>query len=383
MLSMLLLVALAVADEKDGFYALPDAGVTLAAPNWHMSRWSDWDWKGRTLDNASVGSVWHTPFQLDVSEGTRDTLIAHWTKKLSDEERGENIVFSAPTFADESGKRVMRAQASFKSGDTKAVFFGAAFAAAGKTVHFGTYAAAGNASRAQSGIDGLVAKAAIQNPPGNLSELGGKLSTKAASIDLPAGWRRPLAAEQADVEAMYSRTLVRDTALCSPAIYVAAPGEADLALLCDGGPEMGIVDAYSFADDAHRLAGSLFGKAADKLPPAESVTSGTAMAALIHVNDGLYVAALPMQAGSSVLWLVGRTNADPELATAAKSMIGSWALEKEHQPNPAFGAVMAHALTYNPTHPAVLAAGALFFAILAGFGVLVFRQRPAPEAPTY
>lgn len=377
------LFSVALADEKDGFYALPDAGVTLAAPNWHMSRWSDWDWKGRTPDNGSVASVWYTAFQFPVDESTRDAILANWTQKLTDEERGEGVAFSAPTIADEGGKYVIRAQAAFMAGDTKAVFYGAAFATEGKLVHIGTYAAAPNASRAKSAIDLLVAKAAISKQPGDVSSLGGTLATDSTTLTLPPGWRRPLAAEQADVTAMYGRTLARDTDKCAAAIYPAAPGVADLALLCEGGPDLGIVDEYSFATAGHTLASGLFGKAADKLAPAEPVLTAHGPAALLRANDGLYVAAIPMNEGSAVAWFVGRADADAELAAAAKAMVASCTLKADRAPSHAFGAMVAHTLTYNPTHPAVLAAGALFMAILGGFGWLVLKKAPAPQAPSY
>ena len=380
---MLLLAALVLADENDGFYALPDAGVTLAAPGWHMSRWSDWDWKGRTQDNGAVASVWYTPFQFSVDESTREAVLANWSAKLTDEERGEGVVFSAPTINDEGGKLVIRAQAAFVAGGTKAVFYGAAFATDGKLVHLGTYAAAPNASRAKSGLDNLVAKAAISSQPGDLTSLGGTVATEGATLTLPGGWRRPLASEMADVEAMYGRTLARDTETCAAAIHVALPGLADLVLLCEGGPELGIVDRYSFPDAGNALAAGLFGKAAEKLQPAQAVQTAHGPAALLHANDGLYVAALPMREGSAVAWFVGRADADAELNAAAMSMVSGWSLKADRAPAPAFGAMVAHTLSYNPTHPAILAAGALFMAILGGFAWLVLKKAPTPVPPSY
>ena len=383
MLALCTLLSLALADEKDGFYALPDAGVTLAAPAWHMSRWSDWDWKGRTLDNGAIASVWYTPFQVAVDESTRDAVIANWTKKLSEEEHGEDIQFSAPTIADEGGKHVIRAQASFKAGDTKAVFYGAAFATEGKLVHLGAYAAGANAGRAKAGLDGLVDKAAISKQPADLSALANTVGTTSATLALPVGWRPPLPAEQADVEAMYSRTLAKDTDKCAPAIHVVGPGVADLVLLCEDGPEMGIVDEYSVADDAAVFAKSMFGKAAEKLAPGEAVTTPHGLSVLVHVNDGLYVAGIPMSKGSATAWFVGRPEADAELSGAAKAIVAGSTFAGDKNPAPAFGAIVAHTLSYNPTHPAVLAAAALFAAILGAFGWLVLKKAPAPPTTTY
>ena len=152
---------------------------------------------------------------------------------------------------------------------------------------------------------------------------------------------------------------------------------------CEGGPEMGIVDEYSFATAGTNFASGLFGKAAEKLSAPESVATAHGPAALLHANEGLYVAAIPMNTGSAVAWFVGRADADAELAAAAKAMVGSCTLKADRAPVHAFGAMVAHTLTYNPTHPAVLAAGALFMAILGGFGWLVLKKAPAPQAPSY
>jgi len=154
---------------------------------------------------------------------------------------------------------------------------------------------------------------------------------------------------------------------------------------CEGGPELGIVDEYSFATAGTSFANGLFGKAAEKLSAPESVATAHGPAALLHANEGLYVAAIPMNTGSAVAWFVGRADADAdaELAAAAKAMVGSCTLKADRAPVHAFGAMVAHTLTYNPTHPAVLAAGALFMAILGGFGWLVLKKAPAPQAPSY
>jgi hypothetical protein len=384
MLALLTLATLCLADEKDGVYALPDAGVTLDAPSWHMTRWSDWDWKARTQDGAVVASVNYTAYQIPIDESTREAIIASWKARLTEEEHAQDVVFSAATVTTEDGRAVLKDEASFRlASGQRASFYGAAIASEGRTVHLATYAVGANSGRAKAGLDGLVARLKVDREAADLGSLSSELRTKTSNLSLPTGWRRPTDGEATDVQGLYARTLVTDPSKCVSAIHVPAPGAADLALLCEGGPSMGILDDYSFTDLARLFTGQLFGKSAEKVAAPEKVPAKDGPAVLLKANDGLYVAGLPTKEGSAVAWFAGRADADAEMASAAKAMVGSWAIDPSAKPAPELGAVIAHTLTYNPTHPVVLFAGLLMMTVMGGLGFLVFKKSPQQELPSY
>ena len=66
---MLLAALLALSPAHADPQALPDVGVTLDIPaGWEMTRWSNWDWKGKTADGSVAVDVWATPFQVPVTK---------------------------------------------------------------------------------------------------------------------------------------------------------------------------------------------------------------------------------------------------------------------------------------------------------------------------
>lgn len=382
MLTLLLATTTAAAaTEQDGTYALPDVGVTLRLPGWHMSRWSDWDFRGRTQDGSVLISAWSTPFELPIDTNHAEGVREAWRKKLVEEEGASDVAFGSSKVSTIDGRPTLLAEATITlPGGTKAVFEGAAFATQGHTAYVGTYAASSNAGRALAARERALASLSVEKAASQPST-GGLLEHPMFTLDLPAGWRAPLESESFDASGLYTRTGVKDPAACAVAINPVAPGQADVLLACTDGPKLTIVDQYSFDDESILFASGLFGKAASTLSRAEPLETKSGLAILQRAKEGLYVAGLPYRDGTLVAWVAGEAHRDAEIVAAARSTLSTWTLTDVAVPQPSFGATVAHVLAYRPTHPAVLAAAALAAGILGMFAKLIFA-RPRMELPS-
>ncbi len=379
----LLVLSAAAATEQDGAYELPDAGVRLMLPSWHMSRWSDWDFRGRSGDGGVLVSAWYTPFQTTINAENAEGFREAWKAKLEQDEHASNVSFTHSDVATIEGRPTLRATATMElPGGARAVFEGAAFATDGRTVHVATYAIAQNARRATTALENALRDLAVTKPAAAVDD-GGKLEHELFSFDLPEGWRVPLKSEEFDASGLYSRTGAMDTSKCAAAIRPVAPGATDLLLACPGGPALTIVDQYSFEDESMVFRSGLFGKAASTLPPATPVETHSGMGILQKANDGLYVVGLPYSEGTLVAWVAGDKGRDAEAAASAKSIATTWTLDTAAQTHHSFGAVAAHTLAYRPTHPVVLMAAAMMLGILGLFAKLIFARPRMEIPPTY
>lgn len=374
--TLLLLAGLALAGDQpaDGKFAMPSAGFTLVAPGWHMSRWSDWDFKGRTADSSVFARAWSTSYQLQIDDAVAKDLAASWKKLLETEENATDVAVTEVRVEDVAGQKRARATFSFTaSGGLKGVCHAAAFSTRGLTAQVWTIAVATNAAKGQARLDELVGKLEITAPP---AQLGGEetLTTKAGKVVLPAGWRLPLDTEAADVAALFGKTGAKDSKLCTPAIRPRVDGEADILLSCSESASGGVLDESSFADEATLFGQRAFGRGAEKLPPPEMVRRGDDVAMLLHANAGLWTGGIATEGGTEVVWVSGRAQDDEVLGGAVRAVLAGFQLADEKKPNPAFGALMFHRMTYQPTHPTVLGPAVLMLAMLAGIVALILRK---------
>src|SRR5688572_14572538 len=95
-------------------YALNDAGITLDLPaSWEMTRWSDWDFKGRTADGVAL-EVWYTSFQQPVDDDAAKAFAAVYRAKLEDM-RADDVAMEVARVTDIGGKRVARVDMRFEA----------------------------------------------------------------------------------------------------------------------------------------------------------------------------------------------------------------------------------------------------------------------------
>lgn len=383
MFLLLLATRLAFAGDEpaDGRYSMPDSGFTLVAPGWHMSRWSDYDFKGHNADNTVFASAWSTSFQLQFDEAVAKELAVGWKTKLEEEEHATDVTVDAVRVEDVAGQKRVRGELSFTTGGgIKGVYTAAAFATDGLTAQVATLSTAQNKKRGADALESLLGHLEVTRAPANLGATE-ELHTAEASATLPTGWRNPVAGEKDYVRPLFGKTGAKDPDACTPAIRPRVGGEADLMIACPDDSGARVLDTYSFDDEAALLGGRLFGKGASALPAPERVARGEDLAILFHANAGLWVGAVPTAKGSQVVWVSGRGSDDQALGDAARAVLGGLKLTPEATPAPTFGELMFHRLSYNPTHPAVLVPGLLILAALGFLARMIFTHRPQPHEP--
>ncbi|MES2644970.1 MAG: hypothetical protein V4850_36120 [Myxococcota bacterium] len=372
-------------------YALNDAGVTLDMPaGWEMTRWSDWDWKGKTGDGGVAVEVWYTPFQIAITKDAAERWAGVYGDKLEDM-RAVSVLRDTVSIAELRGRPTARTtmRFSFEKGGPKGVMEVAAFPVEGKVMHVAMLAAAQNAGRATSALDTVLERLTVQKPAAEILALGGPATTALGfSATLPGGWRRPLPIEEPDADKALAAIGIgpKDPSACLRAIRPSPAGEVDLILFCGESWKMGILDEDSFPAEETLLKQRFFGKAADKVPAAIPLERGDRLGILLAPEvsgKALRIAAMPYDRGTIVAWGVGEPDSAAELESAIRATTASFTFEGPdggasiHE----MGEWIVHTLTYQPFHPAVLGAGALFVGVLGGFGWLVFRKpKPADLA---
>lgn len=378
---LLLVAALAFAgdDPPDGVFALPESGFTLNAPTWHMSRWSDWDFRGHNADKSIFASAWSTSYQLVLDDATAKALADAWKERLTGEEHATEVTIASANVEEAAGQKRVRARLDFTtSGGVKGVYHAAAFSTGGLTAQVATLAAATNSARAAAALDSLLERATITRPAAAIGAAE-ELATPRGKVALLPGWRNPLPSEGASVAALYGKTGAKDADLCTAAINPRVGGEADVLLTCAEAASGGILDESSFDDEAALFAQRTFGKLASKLPPPERVPHGESVGILYHANAGLWVGALQTEGGTQVVWASGDEANDEALGEAARTTLRTYVLSPEATPNPSFGALMAHRLAYQKTHPTVLIPGVLALALLGFIVRMILRSQPPDE----
>jgi hypothetical protein len=381
MFALALAAALAATDDTpaDGKYALPGSGFTLAAPGWHMTRWSDWDFKGRSADGSVFVSAWGTSFQVPIDDVVARELANAWKSSLEETEHATDVVIGEVRVEMAGGQPRARATLEFTSGGgVKGVCHAAAFSTRGLTAQLYTITAAPMRERGQKQLDALLADLTVDKPP---APIGGteSLTTPAGSVELPAGWRAPLDTEGAEVAALFGRTGASDVEACTAAIRPHVGGVADLLLACPDSAPGTVLDDDSFADESTLFAGRLFGKGAAQLPAAEAVPrEGEDLALLVHANDGLWVGGTPTATGYQVVWASGDASRDESLGDVARAALRGFVLKPESMPDRSFAVMLVHRLTYNPTHPTVLVPGLVLAAIAAFLVRMILRTSPKP-----
>ncbi len=371
-------------------YALADAGITLDLPGgWEMTRWSDWDFKGRTGDGGVAIEVWSTAFQVPIEKEAAERWAGVYGEKLQ-EMRALGVIRESVAIEEVAGRPTARTTMRFSldKGGPKGAMFVAAFPVDGKVMHVATLAVGPNVARAATALDTLLTRLSVQKPAAELLALGGTVETDLGfSATLPDGWRKPLPSEEPGAAEALADVGIgpKDPSACLRAIHPRPSGEADVVLFCSEPWKMGIVDDASFVDQELLLKQRFFGKAAEKVPAATRIERkdrlGFLLAPEINGHD-LRIAAVPYDRGTVVAWAVGEPGTGEGLTSALRATTMSLSFSgpdggaSVHEA----GEWIVHTLTYDPFHPAVLGAGLVFAAVLGGFGWLMFRKPKQADA---
>lgn len=367
-------------------YALADAGITMQlGANWHMSRWSDWDFDGKSADGSVFLQVWTTSFQASVTDENAKAWGAVYRQKLEDAEHATEIKLDEEHLENANGHPRARVTMSFQlgKGGGKGVEHVAAFATDGRIVHIATLAAGPNGARAAAMLEDVLQNTTVDKSPAEVPTTTATLTTAAWETPLPPGWRVPLASEADDIATLATKTPEKDPTKCAAAVRPYPGGEADLMLVCDSAWKLDILDEASFDDVSKLLVKNVFGKKASAVPPAEKVALPDRLGILVKPGDALHFGVIPWDAGALVVWSAGRGPADDELDNSLKATLaGFHALKGDGLPKPDFGAVLVHTLVYKPFSLPVLGSGLVCLGIFGALVRVIFRKKD-PPAPTY
>lgn len=371
-----MLLALVLSAHAETSYALGEAGITLdVGPGWHMSRWSDWDFVGRTNDNGVFLDVWTTTFQQEPTAETAEVWAKMFEERVVERDHVKNPKIERSGVEVIKGRPTLRVSLSFDlASGGRAVLEGASFALEGKTVHMSTMSAAANRGRATSTLTGLLDRSPITKPAADLTPTA-ELKTDAFTLKLPTGWRAPLASEATDVQGLFGQIAEKEASKCAAAVHPRAPGSADLMLVCAKDWKLPILDEASFEDVSALTLKTVFGKAAEKLEKPERVELSDRSGILVRPSNVLRLGIVPYKANAYAVWMASKPGQEAALDTASKAAITGISFAGGGAPEHSTAESVVHTIQYNPTHPGVLACVAAFLAMFGGLVALIFKKR--------
>lgn len=386
---LLLTAALAHAES----YALADAGITLDLPSgWEMTRWSDWDFKGKTGDGSVLIEAWYTTYQVPVTKEAAEAWAGLYSDKLK-EMRAEGILRDTVSLEEVGGRSTARTTMRFSldKGGPKGAMFVAAFAVEGKVMHVATLAAGANASRAATALDTLLNRLSVQKPPAEIVALAAPAESELGfRATLPDGWRRPLPSEEEEaVKSLGALPIApKDTSKCLRIIHANFNGTADLVAFCQDSWKTGILDELSFADVELATRQHFFGKAGEKVPAGQKIERPDRLGVLIApeiADNDLRIGVLPYDQGTVVAWGIGAPGSGEALTSAVRATLTGLEFSGPEGGAAVYevGERISHLFTYDPFHPAILATALFGLAIFGGTAWLVFGRSKPPPAPHY
>ena len=368
----------AYADTDDEKYLLGDIGVRIDLPrSVNMTRWSDWDFKAETNDRMVMVFVWAAGVQSPMS----GTAAEDWSGEFSQKATtigGSNPKQVAASFVDVDGATTANISISFEFDGSPMFLHGSAHEVAGSTFYISTIANKRNSRRASRLRDTLRDTLDLRNPPTDVS-VGNTLSAAGVETTLPDGWRAPLDGEMTIVNKEVSAIGVTLEDHCFAAIHPhAGDASPDIAVTCQGGMWLGVVDELSFSDKEEVLRHMVFGDAPVK--PAMPVLLNDRMGfAYQHgLSDrSLTVGIVPYSEGLSRTWIIGSLANQASNVVALNTMLTNTSFAGVH---PISLGDRAEYLMYRP----VMFAGVLgAFLLLLGGGLLGAKRVLGGGTPNY
>lgn len=370
MIKLLLLFAMiqpAFTEEaSEEKYLLGDLGVRIDLPNnMKMTRWSDWDFKAETKDKSVMLSSWSDGVQ--VTPTVKNSQL--WTQQLI--KHTETSGGEAPSLVRSDTKDgIGFAEVSFQYKKTKMTLQGAVIPIEGSNLYLANISTSKNNKRARQSLKDLVRRLDIRAKPRKDLSFGATLEAAGISTTLPEGWRPLLDKEQAFVAPTIDKLGQPVSKDCFVAIHPESGNvNPDIALTCQGGAWLGVVDSYSFTDIEAELRKKLFGQV--KTAPAKMVELNDRVGFLYTpeaAGVSLAVAAVPYDQGVARTWIFGAKENAEFHSRSASQMMQATTYSGSH---PASLGDRISYLMYRPIYLAGVAI--LFLAILGGLGLLLFK----------
>jgi hypothetical protein len=355
-------------------YLLGELGVRLDLPGstWRMTRWSDWDFTGESMDGALLLFAWATPIQTPVT-AAEGWIPVHLSK--IEELQGTDPSVTGSQRVDIGGRSVALVEATFGLGKSGArgVAHGASLEIAGHDFHVLTVAPERLARLAESERRGVLERLDVRSPPTEV-KFGGPITAAHVQTVLPPDFREPLPAESDAISEVVSQLPITDLQGCFIAIRPVPAVAPDILVGCpERGIELGVVDEHSFAAVDEAVRSRTFG-ARTEIPPAESIQLYDRMGLLFAPREGLALGVVGHDQGVTRFWALGQPEGD--LAEAVRITMRNATFSGPHRVR--FGQQASYWLNHRNTSPMVLvpALSCVLLAVLAAWGLATLALRP-------
>ncbi len=379
MITALLIAFSAHADAPE--YLLGDLGVRLDLPSstWHMSRWSDSDFRGKTHDNGMHLLAWSSTGQVPLT-GPADAWGSTFLAKV-EEMSGKDGTVSAARAAKVGDRDVVFVDAGFLFGDGgKGAMVGAVVPIADAMFYVLIAGPGSRASGLSSARDRVVADLEVRRPPKAVA-FGTALEGAGATTQLPPEWRVPLESELEAVVTRASAVGIESIEACASAIRPLAGSEPQVMLTCPGRTRLGVVDDVSWEGVAAEVHRATFGPV--PVPPPMKLTLKDRLGfgfAPPFPGVTARLGVVPAKDGVTRTWVVGAendTSLDGTLTTmmAATTWSGSHPVTSQE--------TVSYYLTYRKTSPMVLLPALFLVGLVVAAGALavwVATRKPAPRS---
>jgi hypothetical protein len=372
------LIPVAAAEEAAEEFLLGDLGVRLDLPRgWRMTRWSDWDFKAQRDDGPVLLWAWASDGQVPIG-GDASAWAPVYLAQI-EAEQGKAPKFEQAAVAKVGGRDAALLELSFAIGKDRGTLYGATIEIEGRNFHLALIGGPRSLEAARAARAEVLERLDVRKGPATFPDQP-TLEAKGVRTRLPAGWREPLKTEEAAVAKLQGQLGLEKVDECWTAIRPRPAADPDLAVTCQGGILLGVVDTYSAGGVAPLLAEKLFGKAV--VPAPEVVELADRVGFVFAPKLGsrtLAVAVAPYDLGVSRTWVLSSVAEDASVPETARALLqnSTWS-----GPHPAgVGEWVSYYLTYRPFSPMVLGPVAgLGVVILAGIGLgVALTRRRKPE----
>ena len=326
-----LLTQTAYAESADEEYLLGDIGVRIELPrSLKMTRWSDWDFKAETSDRKVMVFAWAAGVQSPMN----GTLAEDWAGQFTTKATtigGNNPKLTTASFVNVDGANTANVSVAFDFDGSSMFLHGSAHEVAGTTFYIATISNKRNSRRATRLRNTLRDTLDLRSPPTEVA-VSNVLSAAGVETMLPEGWRAPLDSEMTIVNKELTTIGVALEDHCFAAIHPnAGDVSPDLAVTCQGGMWLGIVDELSFSDKELLLRSKVFGNA--PVEPAMPVSLDDRMGfAYQHAlsDRSLTVGVVPYSEGLARSWIIGSIASHTNNAIALQSMLNNSSFAGPH-----------------------------------------------------
>ncbi|MEZ4238784.1 MAG: hypothetical protein R3F59_22055 [Myxococcota bacterium] len=343
-LLLFLFAVLAPAHAEAPEFLLGDLDVRLdLSHDWHMTRWSDYDFEARIEGDPVLLYAWSTTVRGPVDPP--EAWAPVYERKIEDLQGTDPKIGEAQVH-EAGGRAFAFVDASFtlaKAG--RIVLRGATTEIDGRNFHFAVVAPARLASVASRNREAIAQRleftAEVPDPG-----YGATVEANGETTVLPADWRPLRPDEVSAVASRLTKLGLEDLEDCWSAVRPHPGSEADVMVSCSRGPlHLGVVDELSAGDADQLLRGKLFGQEAGDGTP---VPTADRTALLYTPRDGIAFGAIPDGMRVRVVWALG----EGDLGDAVTKALAGTTLDVPHAVG--VGDQISYYVYHRPLSPVVL-----------------------------